>query len=225
MVWTAVGQALPQAVGIAVSPIPVVLLILVLVSAQARRSGLAFAGGWTLGVLAITALAFALSDGADVAGDSGAADGGNLLQVALGLLFAALAVRQWRSRPRPGVEATPPKIFSAMDAMPAGKVIGLAFAAAAANPKNQPHAISGGLTIAQTGASAGQGVVAVVIFSLVAACTVLIPVGAVLLLGDRTREPLDDLKTWLLANNATIMIVLFTLLAAKMLGSGLAIIG
>jgi hypothetical protein len=49
-------------------------------------------------------------------------------------------------------------------------------------------------------------------------------VGAVLLLGDRTREPLDDLKTWLLANNATIMMILFSVLAAKMLGSGLALV-
>ena len=218
MLWTAVGEALPQAIGIAISPIPVALLILVLVSAQARRSGLAFAGGWTLGVLAIAAAAFALSDGADV---TGAADGGNALQIVLGLLFAALAVRQWRRQPKPGLESTPPKIFGAMDSMPTGKVFGLAFVAAAANPKNLPLAISGGLAIAQSGVSTGEGLTAVVIFGLIASSTVLIPVGAVLLLGDRTRQPLDDLKTWLLANNSTIMIVLFTVLAAKMLGSGL----
>lgn len=221
MLWTAVGEALPQAIGIAVSPIPVVLLILVLVSARARGNGVAFAGGWTLGVLAVAAAAFALADGANVTGDTGAADGGNALQVVLGLLFAVLAVRQWRQRPRPGVESTPPKIFGAVDSMPTWKVFGLAFAAAAANPKNLPLAISGGLAIAQTGASTGLGLTAIVIFSLVASATVLIPVGAVLLLGDRTRQPLDDLKNWLLANNSTIMIVLFTVLAAKMLGSGL----
>jgi threonine/homoserine/homoserine lactone efflux protein len=223
MLWSAVGEALPQAIGIAISPIPVVLLILVLVSAQARRSGLAFVIGWTLGVVIVAAAAFALSDGADVAGDAGAADGGSAVQVVLGLLFAALAVRQWRQRPRPGVETSPPKIFGAMDTMPVGKVFGLAFAAAAANPKNLPLAISGGLTIAQAGVSAGQGLTAVVIFGLVSSATVLLPVLAVLLLGDRTRQPLDDLKTWLLVNNSTIMIVLFTVLAAKMLGSGLAL--
>jgi threonine/homoserine/homoserine lactone efflux protein len=221
MLWNAVGEVLAQAVGIAISPIPVVLLILVLVSAQARSNGLAFAVGWTLGVVAVAAVAFTLSESADVSGDTGAAAGGNVLQIGLGLLFAALAVRQWRQRPRPGVEPARPKIFGAMDSMPTGKIFGLAFAAAAANPKNLPLAISGGVGIAQTGASAGQGLTAVVIFALVASSTVLIPVGAVLLLGDRTRRPLDDLKTWLLANNSAIMIVLFTVLAAKMFGSGL----
>lgn len=52
---------------------------------------------------------------------------------------------------------------------------------------------------------------------------VIAAVVAVFVLGDRTRQPLDELKTWLLANSATIMFVVFTLLAAKMLGSGLAL--
>jgi hypothetical protein len=64
---------------------------------------------------------------------------------------------------------------------------------------------------------------AIVLFSITASATVLVPVIAVLALGDRTTEPLTDLKTWLLANNATIMIVLFAVLGAKMLGSGLAL--
>jgi len=52
---------------------------------------------------------------------------------------------------------------------------------------------------------------------------VLVAVAAVLVLGDRTRQPLDELKTWLLANSSTIMMVIFILLAAKMIGSGLAL--
>lgn len=223
MIWTAFGQSLPQAVGIALSPIPVVLLILMLVSARARTNGPAFAVGWTAGVLVVAMAAFALSDGADVASDTAAGDGGSALQVGLGLLFFFLAARQWRQRPRPGVEPTTPKIFDAIDTMGPAKVLGLGFVAAAANPKNLPLAISGGLGIAQSGATASSGLAAVVLFSLTASATVLVPVVAVLALGERTTEPLTDLKTWLLANNATIMLLLFTVLGAKMLGSGLAL--
>ena len=223
MTWTAFGQSLPQAIGIALSPIPVVLLILMLVSARARTSGPAFAIGWTSGVFLVATLAFALANGADVATDPGAADGANTLQLLLGLAFFALAVRQWRQRPRPGIDATPPKIFSSIDTMGPIKVVGLGFVAAAMNPKNLPLGISAGVAISEAGASTSQGLAAIVLFSITASATVLIPVVAVLVLGDRTTEPLTDLKTWLVANNATIMIILLTVLGAKMLGSGLAL--
>jgi hypothetical protein len=221
--WSVLGEVLSQAIGIAISPIPVVLVILVLVSARARSNGLAFAAGWLLGVLLVVSAAYALSDTADVATDPEAADGGSAVQVLLGLVFVALAVRTWRQRPRPGVESPPPKLFGAMDSMAAIKVFALAFGAAAVNFKNLPLAISSGVTIASAGLSSAEGLTTLVIFGVVASLTIIVPVAAVLVLGERTRPPLDALKDWLLANNSTIMLVLFVVLAAKMLGSGLAL--
>lgn len=215
------GEALPEAVGIAVSPIPLVLLILVLISPRPRIGGLAFTVGWMAGIFAIAAGTFALADGADVSTDPAAADGGSAIEVALGLFFAAFAVREWRRRPRPGVESKPPKFFDTIESMSPHKVLGLGFVSAVVNPANLPLAISGGLTIARTGVTTGQGIIAVVIFTLLACISVVTPVGAFLLLGDRTRQPLEDSKTWLLSNSSTIMIVLFAVLGAKMLGSGL----
>ena len=119
------------------------------------------------------------------------------------------------------MESRQPKIFSAVDTMGPAKVLGLGFVAAAANPKNLPLAISGGVTIAESGATTSAGLVAVGLFSLAASATVLIPVLAVLVLGDRTSGPLEEVRIWLLANNSTIMMVLFTVLGATMLGSGL----
>jgi hypothetical protein len=221
--WNALGQALPQAVGIAISPIPVVLVILMLVSAKARSNGPAFGAGWVAGVLLVTGLAFVLADGADVATDPDAADGGSIVQLILGVAFFVLAVRQWRGRPRPGVDSPPPKLFAAVDSFTPPKAAGLGFLAAAANPKNLPLAISAGVTISQAGATGGSGMGAVIVFAVVASVSVLVPVVAVLVMGARSQPILESLKGFLLANNATIMTVLFTVLGAKMLGSGLAI--
>ena len=227
MLWTAVGDALPQAAAIGLSPIPIVLVILVLVSPRARTSGPAFATGWFVGVFLLTAVVYALADGANVSGDPEAADAGSLAQVLLGVLFVVFAVKQWRKRPRPGEEPSVPKLVGAIDAMPPLKVLGVGFASAVANPKNLPLGISAGIVIAGAGAGAGatpaQGLGAVVVFSVVASSAVLVAVLAVLILGERTREPLEALKDWLLVNASTIMVVIFTLLAAKMLGSGLAL--
>ena len=221
MNWSALGDVLPQALAIALSPIPLVLVILVLVSPRARSSGPAFAVGWLAGLFALTASAFLLADGADVATDTTAADGANLLQIGLGRLFLAFAAKQWQKRPRPGEEPATPKLVGAIDSMPPLKVLGVGFVSAALNPKNLPLGISAGVTLAQS--SPSVGISSVVSFAVAGSSVVLVAVAAVLVLGDRTRQPLDELKTWLLANSSTIMMVIFILLAAKMIGSGLAL--
>lgn len=108
--------------------------------------------------------------------------------------------------------------------MSAPKLLVVGFASAAVNPKNLPLGISAGVTIAQAG-SVDAGLATVAVFSVVASAVVLVAVVAVVVLGERTRQPLDELKDWLLVNGATIMVVVFTLLGAKMLGSGLALTG
>jgi threonine/homoserine/homoserine lactone efflux protein len=224
MIWTALGETLPQAVAIAISPIPLVLVILVLVSERRRSTGPAFGAGWVLGVFATTAVAAALAQGADVGTDPEAADAGSLAQVLFGLLFLLLAVRQWRKRPSPGVSPETPTLFRTVEAASGPKTFGIGVTAAAANPKNLPLTASAGIAIAQTGMAGAELVTAVVLFSVVASAIVLGLVVAVLVLGERTRQPLDALKDWLIANNATIMIVLFAVLGALMLGSGLSLV-
>jgi hypothetical protein len=214
---------MPAAVGIAISPIPIVLVILMLVSTRAKVNGLAFMGGWMLGVLTVTGLAYFLADGADVATDTTASDTANIGQLLLGLLFVALAVRQWKARPRPGVTVEPPKLFAAVDSMGGGKAAGLGFLAAAANPKNLPLAASAGIGMAQVGVTGSDGVIAVLLFTLLASATVAAPVIVFFAMGDRAASMLATWKTWLMDNNATVMMVLFAVLGAKMIGAGMGV--
>ena len=82
-----------------------------------------------------------------------------------------------------------------------------------------------GVAIADAGAVGRQGLAAALVFSLVASVSVIAPVIAALALGERSRGPLDSLKTWLLANNSTIMLVVLTVLSAVMVAAGLEMIG
>lgn len=220
-IWSAIGDTLPQAVAIAISPIPIVLVTLVLVSEGGRANGAAFALGWVAGVFGTTVVAAAISQSANVGTDPDATEAGGLLQILLGALFIFLAVRGWRGRPRPGQEPPSPKLFDVVDGLSAPRALGLGVVAAAANPKNLPLTISAGVSIALAGAAGQELLGASVVFAIVASAVVLWLVAMVLVLGDRTRGPLGVLKTWLLANNATIMMVLFAVLGAVMLSSGL----
>ena len=224
MIWEAFGSTLPAAVGIAISPIPIVLVILMLVSVKARSNGPAFLIGWLLGVTVVAGAAFLLADGLDAATDSGASDGVDVSQLLFGLLFFVLAVKQWRSRPQPGEEPAPPKLFAMVDGMGAAKAFGLAVLACVANPKNLPLAATAGATIAQMGATGSDAVGALLLFVLTASASVAAPVVVYFALGDRAPAILAGWKTWLMANNATVMMVLFVVLGAKLVGTGLGVL-
>ena len=45
----AIGELLPSAVGVAISPLPIVAMVLMLVSAHGRANGPAFLLGWVAG--------------------------------------------------------------------------------------------------------------------------------------------------------------------------------
>jgi hypothetical protein len=65
----AIGQMLPFAVGIMVSPMPVVAMVLMLVTPQARANGIAFVLGWIFGIGLAGAILLLLAGPADVGGD------------------------------------------------------------------------------------------------------------------------------------------------------------
>ena len=59
---------------------------------------------------------------------------------------------------------------------------------------------------------------------LIASLTIAAPVVLNLVLGARAEATLTEMKGWLVANNATVMTVLFVVLGAKVLGDGIAIV-
>lgn len=223
MIWTAFGEVLPAALGIAISPIPIVLIILMLVSVKARVNGPAFLVGWIVGATAITTTGFLLADLGDAATDTGASDTVNWSQLLFGVLFMVLAIRQWRTRPAPGIEPAPPKLFSAVDGLGGGKALVFGLGSCVANPKNLPLAFTAGATLAQAGVSGGDAFWSIAMFVVVASTTVAAPVVVYLALGERADHVLAGWKAWLMANNNTVMMILFAILGAKMIGSGLGV--
>src|SRR5690349_19141929 len=106
MLTTAIGDLLPMAVGVALSPIPIIAVILMLGTPKARSNGPAFAAGWLLGLTAASVLVLALAGGADTS--SSVDTGVNWVQVALGVLLIGLARQQWQKRSKKGEDAEMP---------------------------------------------------------------------------------------------------------------------
>jgi hypothetical protein len=84
--------------------------------------------------------------------------------------------------------------------------------------------VSGGAAIASASSDTTEQVVASIVFALVASIGVAVPVGVQLAAGERAGAVLDDLKGWMVQNNAVIMAVLLLVLGAKMVGDGISAI-
>lgn len=217
----AIGDILPLAVGIAISPIPIIAAILMLLSPKARSTSLGFLGGWVLGI-AVAVTIFTLLSSVLPAGDPDAAKPITaVIQLLLGTGLVFLAIRQWRSRPAPGVEPALPKWMAGIDTMTAARALGLGFLLAAVNPKNLLLGAAAGLAVGSAGLDPGAVVLALVVFTVVAAASVAVPVIAYLVASDRMAAPLERLRGWLVHNNATVMAVLLLVIGVVMIGKGI----
>lgn len=216
----AIGEVLPSAVGVAVSPVPIIATILMLLSPEARRTSVGFLLGWVGGIV-VAVVAFTLLGGLladDGSGEPSTTVG--VIKLVLGLLLIGLAARRWRGRPRGDAEPQLPAWMNAIDAMTPLRGVGLAFLLAAVNPKNLLLAASAGILVSQA-ATTGDQVAALVAFVVVAASTVAVPVIAYLAAAERMAAGLEALRAWLVHHNDAIMVTLLFVLGVSALGKGL----
>ena len=221
----AIGAILPLAVGVAISPVPIIASILLLLAPKARARSVAFLLGWGAGILVATTV-FVLLSAVIPAGDpADARPIAGAVKIALGVLLLLLALRQWRSRPRGNAEPRLPKWMSAIATITVGRGFALGFALAAINPKNLLLAASAGVVIGTAALSVGYQTVVIVVFALVAASTVATPVIAYLVAHDRMRAPLESLRVWLERNNNTVMSIVLLVIGVVVISQGLAEFG
>jgi threonine/homoserine/homoserine lactone efflux protein len=223
MILEALGNVLAEAVGILVSPLPIVAVILMLFTARGKANSLAFLVGWMGGLAALGAIVLTVSDAADVSSDSDASDGSGGVLVAIGTLLILLALRRWRSRPQHGETEPPPKWMARIDGLGpfAALILGVLFAAI--NPKNLLLGVAAAVQVGQTpGLSTTDTVITWAIFVVIASIGVLTPVVYRLVRGEHAQATLDRAKAWLQANNSVVMAALFLVFGAKILGDGLS---
>ena len=215
-----IGEILPLAVGIAISPVPIIAVILMLLSPRAKGTSLGFMIGWIAGIV-VAIVVFTLLSSVIPQDKGGGSPVAGVIKIILGLLLLFMAFRQWRGRPAKGEEAAMPKWMSAIDSMTAGKALGLGFLLSAVNPKNLLMAVSAGVIVGGAGLTFGQAVIVIIIFVLLAGCTVIIPVIGYLVASARLAGPLDSLRVWLVDNNAVIMAVVLLVIGVAVIGKGI----
>jgi threonine/homoserine/homoserine lactone efflux protein len=221
MLRQAIGEFLPAAIAVALSPIPIIGIVLVLDSSRARRNGPAFALGWVAG-LSIVSVVVVLVVGAATDPGSDAASGVNWFMAAIGIAFLVMAAQQWRKRPKRGEPAEVPAWMASISSISAAKAAGLGVALSAANPKNLALTLAASAAIANAQLSGADTAIAIGVFVAIGSITVVGAVLFYLVTPTRAAEPLAAVRRFMADNNATIMMVILLILGAKLLGDALS---
>ncbi|MDW4574105.1 GAP family protein [Microbacterium sp. M3] len=217
-----IGDILPLALGVAISPIPVIAAILMLLSPRAKVTSVGFLLGWVVGIIVAVTVFTLLSSVLPQSDDDGGHPVQGIVRIVLGVLLLLVALRQWRGRPKRGEEPTMPKWMAAIDKVGFPMALGLGFLLSAVNPKNLLLAAGAGVEIGSAGLDAGSIVVVIAVFTVIAASTVLVPVVGYLIAAEKLRGPLDALRVWLAKENAVIMAVLLLVIGVNLIGKGIA---
>jgi len=169
------------------------------------------------------ALSLVLALGLD-SNSGGESDTSATIKLVLGLLLLVAAVRQFRSRPKDGEAPEMPAWMDAIDSFTPNRAFGVGMLLSAVNPKNLALTVGAAATIASAGLDSTDEYITLAVYVLIASITIIAPVAFYLILGERADKPLSEAKTWLLANNNTVMFVLLLVFGFKLIGDGLAVL-
>ncbi|HEY5788693.1 MAG TPA: GAP family protein, partial [Microlunatus sp.] len=220
-VGAVIGDILPLALGIMISPVPIIAAILMLLSPKAKGASVGFLLGWVAGIVVALTVFILLAAVIPQDDPEQSQPVAGVIKIAIGALMLLMALKQWRSRPKAGEEPALPSWMSAIDGMTAGKSLGLGFLLSAVNPKNLLMAAGAGVVVGSAQLAVGEVVVAVIVFTLIAAASVAVPVIGHLLASEALSRPLESLRGWLVHNNATVMAVLLLVIGVTLVGKGI----
>jgi hypothetical protein len=216
----AIGHSLPLAIGVALSPVPIIAVVVLLTSSRARSLGPVFVLGWLLGLVVVGAIVLV------VVGPSGAGSSGqrtrwvSWVMIVLGVLLLVAAGRPVRGI-RGGEEVPLPAWLGAIDRLNPAVVLGGGVVLGGVRPRNLLLVVGGAVAIAQTGIAGGQQAIAYAVFAVVATIGVAVPVVIYFAMGTRSAELLGRFKGWMRRHNAVILAVVLLVIGVTLIGDGI----
>lgn len=213
-----VQEILPEAIAIAISPVPVLAIILMLSAARGTIKSVALTAGALAGLVVVWLAVTSLGHNPSTNADGTPQTWFLALQMVLGVLFFAMAFAQFRQRPVTGAPAQAPGWMERIDAaspwvvLPLGVVVVVLL-----NPKNLSLTFSAAISAAGVDQSRRDDIITLVIFVVVALSTFVAPIIVALLPGEGGDRLLQSLRRFLEARGRTIMVILFVLLGIRAL--------
>lgn len=216
----AIGHLLPIAVAVAVSSVPILVAMVLLLSPQRSRTALPYLIGWVAGIAILLSVCALIAHALPARSSATEPDVWiGVGEILVGLALVVLGVLTFRRRGRAKTTTLPMGLGSvsrlgAWSSLALGFVLNL-------RPKGLLLAIAGGLVLRADAGSVPMAIVAVIIFTVIAASTVAAPVIAVTVAPGRTEPTLARIQEWMLSNGGVLTAAILVLIGVVVFGMGL----
>lgn len=217
----ALGDMVPAALAVALSPFPIIAIVIVLSTPRARTNGPLFALGWVLGLVAVSTVVVLLLGNVGNDSETEASTIVSVLRTILGAALLVMAAQQWSKRPKKGEEPKQPSWMATVEQATPRRTLVLGLALAGANPKNLALTLAASASISRAELDTTGTVVALAVFVAIGSFTVLGAVIYYLLAGDRAAAPLAKVKRFMLRHNNVIMMIILLALGFTILTEGI----
>ena len=147
------------------------------------------------------------------------------LEILLGVIQLYLGFVTIRRRRRSPPEAEKPRWMQAVDRLSVRNAFLLGVLMIVTNGKNLTLSIAAGASFVRAKLSVGQLAATIALFTLVGSISILGPVLLTLIAPKRSASFLVVAREWLIANNVIILTLVFWIVGAIILVSGLRILG
>ena len=220
---SAIAEVAPTAIGMAlINPLPIMAVILMLLSPRGKSTAPAFLVGWVLGMLVVFGLLlFVASPESIVGDDSEPSTVSSIVRLLLGAVLLFLAFRNWRARPQEDEQIALPSWMGALDRASPAAALGIGAFFSGPNPKNLPFMIAAVIAIAQGELAAGQKLIPIAIYVLLASVGVAAPVIWYAVAQRSATARLAEWRDWLVANYVLLMTVVLLLFGVTIFAEGL----
>jgi hypothetical protein len=208
---------IPLALVNAVSPLTIIPAVLVLHAPRPRPAGLAFLGGWVLGLAAQTAL-FVAGSGALGGMHKSPPTWASWLRVVLGSALILFGIYRWLTRHR---HTESPKWMRSFDTIRPRRAAITGLVLTVVRVEVLALSLAAGLAIG-TGELDDVGEVwAGLFYVALSASTVAVPILAYAAAGHRLDNFLERLKEWMEKNNAALLAGILILIGLMVLHNGI----
>ncbi len=194
-ILSALNPALPMAIGLMLSPFPVLALLIILMTANARHNLVGFMAGWFLGIVAVALLTYLVPG---IAGDNSEPSAtSGWVRLFFGFLLLIGAVKQYGKRPRRGETPQMPRLIERLDRVGVGTSLFTGFLLSGVNVKNVMFIAGGTVAITNSPGSVYSHGWALFLFTLVGSTLLFLVIGIYFGLGIKAQEALIICRQWL----------------------------
>ena len=219
---TVIGEILPLALVVTVSPLNIIPSILLLFTEKPKRTASAFLLGFVVGVGLVLGVIVVVAGVINLTTGAGSSTWAVAIKGILGIYLIAAGIRKFRARPRGEAHVMLPGWMDSLSSSSPPRALGVGAVLGAANPKNVVVALAAGVVVSTGGLTATQQAISCALYVAIAAAGVAAPIVTVLLLGERSGHVLEEWRHWLERNNTTVMAVLFFVFGVVLLGQAIS---